>query len=301
MGEADSLIRHFLGYIRVEGGLSQATLEAYRRDLEDLFEWLKAVSAPSLKKVQFEDLAEHLQKLRSIRGLESTSIARHLASIRMFFRWMEATGRRKDNPARLLESPTRWQKLPDVLTPRQMGILLKAPQKHGGPLALRDTALLEVLYSSGLRATEVCSVALDEFNETLGVLIVHGKGGRDRIAPVGEPAVEAIVEYKDRLRAQLDRRDGHSKNKLFLSRTGRPLHRVAIWQIVQRHAVYAGLKDVHPHILRHSFATHLLRGGADLRVVQELLGHANIRTTQVYTHVDRSSLAKVVQGHHPRP
>ena len=298
---SDPLIRGFLGYIRVEGGLSAATLEAYRRDLQDLNIWIKENTPSSLQSISFQDLATHLRTLKTERKLESTSVARHLASIRIFFRWMEATSNRDDNPARLLETPTRWQRLPEVLTPKQMDLLLNSPRDHGGPLALRDIALLEVLYSSGLRATEICLIGMDEFNSTLGVLIIHGKGSKDRIVPVGEPAIEAIKDYKKNLRVQLDRRDGKSKSRLFLSRTGKPLHRVAIWQIVQRHARAAGLRDVHPHILRHSFATHLLHGGADLRVVQELLGHSNIQTTQVYTHVDRSSLAKVVKGHHPRP
>jgi integrase/recombinase XerD len=162
--------------------------------------------------------------------------------------------------------------------------------------------MLELMYAAGLRASEVGAIRVHEYQETLGVVLVHGKGNRERMVPVGVPAQQAVRVYLDALYPDLRRfDDGRDEDRLLLSNTGRPLERVAVWQIVRRLARRAGLEKIHPHMLRHSFATHLLAGGADLRVVQELLGHADIATTQIYTHVDRSRLKSVVAQHHPRP
>ena len=162
--------------------------------------------------------------------------------------------------------------------------------------------MLELMYAAGLRASEVGALRVNEYNATLGVLTVTGKGSKQRLVPIGRPAQEWVQRYLDELRGELTRfGDGRDERRLLLSNTGRPLERVAVWQIVRRLAHKAGLRNVHPHMLRHSFATHLLIGGADLRVVQELLGHSDIATTQIYTHVDRSRLREVVRKHHPRP
>jgi integrase/recombinase XerD len=182
--------------------------------------------------------------------------------------------------------------------------LLAAPDEQSGRLWLRDRALLELMYAAGLRASEVGALRLDEYNATLGVLTVTGKGSKQRLVPIGKPAQECVQRYLDNQRGELAQcggGDGRDERRLLLSNTGRPLERVAVWQIVRRHALRCGLRDVHPHKLRHSFATHMLIGGADLRVVQELLGHSDIATTQIYTHVDRSHLKEVVRKHHPRP
>ena len=294
--------REFLTYLRVEAGLARATLEAYTRDLDDLRRDLRAMRIASPQQIKPDHLAEHLRSLSRNRQLQPVSIARHLATIRVFCRFLFANGIIQDNPARLLETPSRWKRLPGVLSPKKINKLLAAPAPEHGRLWLRDKALLELMYAAGLRASEVADLKCNEYNPTLGVLIVTGKGSKQRMVPVGMPAQEATDTYLEQLRPQLTRFDDRrDKDRLMLSNTGRPLERVAVWQIVRRNAQLAGLTDVHPHKLRHSFATHMLVGGADLRTVQELLGHADIASTQIYTHVDRSHLRQVVKKYHPRP
>lgn len=321
--------RGFLTYIRVECGLAANTVEAYRRDLDDLLTDLAVSGRATLSDVTPRDLVAHLTGLKNDRGLTTSSIARHLATIKVFFRWAMSLGRLPENPADHLDQPTRWKRLPGVLSPRQVKALIDvapypppARQKPGAPppppLHLRDRALLETLYACGLRASEAATLRIADIRETFDLLIVTGKGDKQRIVPIGKPAAAAIRTYLSDCRPLLlgmsidgmacprRPRRGHANvqgasDRLFLSRTGRPLERVAIWQIVKRQAARAGLHDVHPHTLRHSFATHLLGGGADLRVVQELLGHADIATTQIYTHVDTSRLRDVHRKFHPRP
>jgi integrase/recombinase XerD len=295
-------VREFLTYLRVEAGLAPATLEAYGRDVGDLLADLRAQRLAGFDAVRPAHLAEHLRGLHRERGLQPSSIARHLATLRVLFRFLHANGRIADNPTVVLDTPTRWKRLPGVLTPGQMRALLKAPSPQHGRLWRRDRAMLELMYAAGLRASEVGALRNGDFNQTVGVVLVTGKGSRQRLVPIGEPAVEAVEDYRRELHPHLMRfADGRDAGRLLLSNTGRPLERVAVWQIVRRCAQRAGLRDVHPHMLRHSFATHLLVGGADLRVVQELLGHQDIATTQVYTHLDRSQLHEVVRKHHPRP
>jgi integrase/recombinase XerD len=301
-GDWGSPVREFLAFLRVEAGLAPATLAAYGRDLRDLAvdSLRKGVTGPAA--VSGDLLAAHLRTLHVERGLDATSIVRHLATLRVFFRWLAANRRIEADPAQLLERPVRWRRLPDVMSPAQIKRLLEAPTAEQGELWLRDKAMLELMYAAGLRASEVGGLRIDQVNRELGMLVVIGKGGRHRLVPIGRPAERWLGRYLEELRPRLGRfRDGRDRQRVLLSRTGRPLERVAVWQIVRRNAQAAGLKDVHPHRLRHSFATDLLRGGADLRVVQELLGHADIGTTQIYTHVDRSRLKDVIRKHHPRP
>ena len=298
----DQQVRDFFGYLRVEAGLSPATLEAYRRDLSVLRDKVVAEGIDCASEVEPALLAAHIRSLHKDKGLQPSSIARHLSTIRMFFRFLQASHKIEHDPARLLETPTRWKRLPDVLSPQKMKKLIEAANPASGKLWQRDRALLELMYAGGLRASEVAGVKPDDFKESLGVVLVTGKGSKDRLVPIGKPAREAIEQYNDELRPHLLRfEDGRDEGKFLLSNTGRPLERVAIWQIVRKAAKLAELGHVHPHTLRHSFATHLLAGGADLRVVQELLGHSDIGTTQVYTHIDRSQLKAVVAKYHPRP
>lgn len=302
------LHRQFLLFIRVECGLSANTLAAYSRDLIDLLADMQERGISSIGGVGARELSEHLVRLKTKRELAASSIVRHLATIKVFFRWLEARGFMDENPADVLDRPTRWRRLPGVLSRRQLKALLDAPApahwdgkgEAPVPLWLRDRAMLELMYASGLRASEVGAVQLTDYHETLGVVRVTGKGNKQRLVPVGKPALAAMQHYLAECRPLLAGGDGRDKGRLLLSRSGRPLERVAVWQIVRRNATAAGLKNVHPHVLRHSFATHLLAGGADLRVVQELLGHADIGTTQIYTHVDRSHLKDVHRKHHPR-
>ena len=298
----DRSVRDFLTWTRIEAGLAPATREAYARDLQELVGFLDERGLDGPDAVGPGDLAEHLQHLGRERGLQPSSITRHLATMRVFFRWLSANERIESDPARILDRPTQWKRVPGVLSPREMRRLVEAPSPEHGRLWVRDRCLLELMYAAGLRASEVGAIRLNEFHETLASVTVTGKGSKQRIVPIGDPAMLWTGRYLQEVRPDLARfKDGRDRHRLLLSFTGRPLERVAVWQIVRKFAAVAGLKNIHPHKLRHSFATHLLVGGADLRVVQELLGHADIGTTQVYTHVDRTHLREVVHSHHPRP
>jgi len=304
----DSIGDAFLTYIRVECGLSPNTVEAYARDLRELFESLRDAGVREPIDVAPRHLAEHVQGLRRDRALATSSVARHVATIKIFFRFLLSERRLETNPADWLEQPIRWRRLPSVLSPNQIRTLIEAaapppdadPAHDRLPLWLRDRAMLELMYACGLRAGEVGLIRDADLGEAIGVVRVLGKGQKERLVPMGRPAMEAIATYRQGCRPRLLKPDGRDQGRLLLSRTGRPLERVAVWQIVKRCAAAAGLKDVHPHTLRHSFATHMLMGGADLRVVQELLGHSDVSTTQVYTHVDHTRLRDVVRRYHPR-
>jgi len=293
----------FLTYLRVECGLLPNSLEAYGRDSAQLLWTLHDRGVTKLADAKGPVLSEHLASLKADRGLDGVSVVRHLATVRVFFRWAIAVGKVAEDPTTTLDRPTRWKRLPDVLNPQQVRKLIESVKPgpdEGAPATwLRDRALLELLYSSGLRASEVCTLKVTDVVEPLGVLRVEGKGGKHRLVPMGEPARDAVRRYLAECRPKLDRGPAASRSRLLLSRTGRPLERVRVWQIVSGAAKDAGLR-VYPHMLRHSFATHLLAGGADLRVVQEMLGHADIATTQIYTHVDRTRLRQVHKQHHPR-
>jgi len=300
----------FLVYLRVECGLAPASMEAYERDLVDLLAELSRDGAGAPADVSPRALAAHVRGLTRERGYASATLARRLATIKVFCRWMCARGFISSNPADVLDQPTRWKKLPGVLSPRQMRSLVEAasePERasDGPPLWIRDRAMLELMYACGLRASEVGAVQLADVKDTAAAVRVTGKGGRQRLVPMGRPAEAWLGRYLAECRPSLisaeaagERRD---KGRVFLTRSGRPIERVRVWQLVRRYAAIAGLSGVHPHVLRHSFATHLLVGGADLRTVQELLGHADISTTQIYTHVDRTQLKDVHKRCHPRP
>ena len=312
----------FGNYLRIECGMRPTTLEAYSRDLRDLFMDMAAAGVKDVAGLTPRNLAEHLQSLKAEREMEPSSVARHLATIKVFCRWLHAEGVIESNPADLLDQPTRWKKLPSYLGLNDMRKLLSAPARTeleakpaarkatatdlekpddvAGLLVLRDRAILELFYSSGLRATEAATLTLADVHPSVGGVRVIGKGDKQRLVPMGAPARAAIDAYLEAVRPKLVRGDGNDRGRVFLSRTGRPLERVALWQIVKRWARAAGVPDTHPHTLRHSFATHLLAGGADLRVLQEMLGHADIATTQIYTHVDRTHLKGVHKKFHPR-
>ncbi|MGD9688700.1 MAG: tyrosine recombinase [Phycisphaerales bacterium] len=311
--------RAFNVYLRVEAGLSRNTIAAYSRDLEDLLADLVAHGRTAPEQISLRDLTEHLARLKSTRGMSGSTVTRHIATIRVFFKFLVISERVKENPSAHLEQPTRWKRLPKVLSPRQAAQLVdsggasrlaRRDHKPGQiDLTLRDRCLLELLYSCGIRASEAAALGMDDVKPAQGVVLVTGKGNRQRLVPIGKPALRAVSEYLRDLRPRLASgavgsaragASGRDRGRLLLSRSGRPLERVSIWKLVRAHALQAGLPPTHPHVLRHSFATHLLAGGADLRVVQELLGHADIATTQIYTHVDRSRLKEVHRQYHPR-
>ncbi|MFG0306004.1 MAG: site-specific tyrosine recombinase [Phycisphaerales bacterium JB040] len=304
----DRAIDDYLVFARVECGLLPATVEAYHRDLLDLCEELAGAGVTEPAGATPGHLSAHLRSLSRERGYAPATLARHLATIKVFFRFLESNGRVTDNPTAHLDQPTRWKKLPGVLSPRQMRTLVEAAREPEGgsspPLWMRDRAMLEVMYACGLRASEVGRLGVSDVLAEQRLVKVTGKGEKQRLVPIGRPAIQAVERYVRECRATIvtaevagERRD---RGRMFLSRTGRPLDRVRVWQLVKAYAERAGLGHVHPHMLRHSFATHLLGGGADLRIVQDLLGHADIATTQVYTHVDKGRLREVVKLHHPR-
>ncbi len=286
----------FADYLRSECHLAENTVSAYRRDLQRLLEWLGPRRIPQLT---IRDLADYAGWLHDQR-LAPASIARHIVTLRMFFKYLQLEGVLDENLAELLGSQKLWERIPKVLTPEHVERFLTAPRRQD-PYYWRDRALLELLYASGCRASELSHLLLRNVHLAERYSICHGKGNKQRVTPLGHKAVEAIQSYLDHERPRLVEISGGTPEWLLLSRRGWRLRREAIWELVKKYARRAGISsDVSPHTLRHSFATHLLAGGADLRQVQEMLGHASIATTQIYTHVDSSRLQKVHRQFHPR-
>jgi integrase/recombinase XerD len=286
----------FTDYLRSECHLADNTISAYRRDLQRLLNWLKGRRIPQLS---IRDLADYAGWLHQ-QQLAPASIARHIVTLRMFFKYLQLEGILQENLAELLGSQKLWQRIPHVLTPRHVEAFLNSPRRHD-TYYWRDRALLELLYATGCRASELSNLRIRDLNLTDRYCICQGKGNKQRVTPLGRKAVEAIQAYIEHERPRLVEASGQSPEWLLLSRRGRRLRREAIWELVKKYARRAGISSsISPHTLRHSFATHLLAGGADLRQVQELLGHASIATTQIYTHVDSTRLKKVHRQFHPR-
>ncbi|HHM12852.1 MAG TPA: site-specific tyrosine recombinase XerD [Planctomycetaceae bacterium] len=297
-GSASSELEAFTYFLRRECQLSDNTVAAYRRDMRRFLRWAKSQkgSPPSM---DVRQLADYVAWLHS-RSLAPASIARHVVSLRMYYRFLQLDGRVRDNPAELLGSQTLWKKIPEVIPPRLIDRFLRAPRPRD-PFPLRDRALLELLYATGCRASEVSHLEVRNVHLKERYCLCEGKGNKQRILPLGAAARHAIAEYLNGERGSLAAKAASPPPWLLLSKSGRRLRREAIWEIVRKYARRAGLpKRVSPHTLRHSFATHMLAGGADLREVQELLGHASIATTQIYTHVDTSRLQRVHRSCHPR-
>lgn len=289
------LLDAFLDSLSVERGLSRNTRAAYERDLTHYLAYLQRKKMKSIAVVSRRDIGDFLLHEKD-RGLRSSSIARALAAIRMFHRFLSEENHLQDDVTQSLETPKRWKSLPGYLTELEMEALLAAPDSRT-PEGVRDRAILELIYACGLRASEVTSLDVGHLNLETGYLRVFGKGGKERMVPVGTEARRSLSLYlKQRAGGVIP---GHV---LFPARAGHRMTRQALWALIKRYAQKAGLsKKVYPHLLRHSFATHLLEGGADLRVVQELLGHSDISTTQIYTHVDQSRLKGIHKKFHPRP
>ncbi|QDU92745.1 site-specific tyrosine recombinase XerD [Lignipirellula cremea] len=293
---AQQRIETFVDYLRSECRLSEHTVEAYGRDLRRFQGWLAGRHVRSLQLSELSDFVGMLKDLK----LAPSSIARHIVSLRMFFRYLQLEGVLTDNLAELLGSPKLWERVPEVLSPQRVERFLHAPRAND-PFRLRDRALLELLYATGCRASELSNMKVRDVHLADAYCLCHGKGDKQRLTPLGEPAIAAVQEYLAQQRPDLAAAAGSEPAWLILSRTGRRLRREAIWEIVKKYAARAGLPTaISPHSLRHSFATHLLAGGADLRQVQEMLGHASIATTQIYTHVDQSRLKKIHAQFHPR-
>ena len=291
------LLDRFADFLALEQGASPRTSEAYGRDVQRLalYAASKGASAPS--EISSRVLREFVYHLKDL-GLAPASIRRNISSVRTYFRFLLADGLVVRDPSERLETPKRWRSLPDVLTVDEIVRLLAAPTLDD-PLVFRDRALLELAYGAGLRVSEWITLPVREVLLEEGLVRVFGKGSKERLVPIGRSAIGALAMYVRELRPRLER--GEGKGLLFLNARGRPLSRMGAWKILKRYVERAGIaKHVSPHTLRHSFATHLLEGGADLRAVQEMLGHADISTTQIYTHVDREYLRTVHKQYHPR-
>jgi integrase/recombinase XerD len=292
-GDIDS----FLLYLATERGLSTNYQLSTRASLEAFQKWAEGRGVESVAKVTPPLLSEFLISEKK-RGLSATSIKLEAVALRIFFRFLTARYRIQGDPAEKLPLPRLPQTLPQPLSQNQITKLVAAPAGDT-PLEVRDRALLELLYACGLRIAEACSVRLENLDEEGGVIRVTGKGNKTRLIPVGRAALEALKSYLTSARPKLV--SPKSGGEIFLSVRGHALTPARIWQLVRHYATIAGIQeDIHPHQLRHSFATHLLAGGADLRIIQEMLGHASIATTQIYTQVDRSQLKSVHKKFHPR-
>jgi len=292
----ESYIDRFLEHLVVERGLAQNSLEAYRRDLARYAGYLTG----RRRQITALDRAEVPRYLLILReaGLSPRSVARHLSAIRQFHRFLVREGHATEDPTAHLESPRPWRRLPTVLSSEEVERLL-APRDATSPLQYRDGAMLEVLYASGLRVSELVGLRLADLDLTVGIIRVVGKGDKERLVPLGDAAVTSLRAYLTHGRPRLERR--RASPHLFLGRHGRKLTRQMFWRLLKRYVGAAGIaKRVTPHTLRHSFATHLLEHGADLRSVQMMLGHADIATTQIYTHLSRAHLKAIYDKHHPR-
>ncbi len=288
----------FLHYLMAECGVSSHTLAAYRSDLMLFMRWRKQETAGPLADMDASTLSGYVEWLNRL-GLAPSSVCRHLASLSTYFRYLVFEGRLSDNVAKLLVAPAVWDRLPTVLSPAAVDRLLASPNGETR-LGRRDRAVLETLYATGCRASEVAGLRPIDLDMKRGLARCVGKGNKERQVPLGSRAIEALAAYLQRDRPVLVLRKP-ATTTVFVSKSGHPLSRIGLWQVVKRHAQAAGLRaDVSPHTLRHSFATHLLAGGADLRAVQEMLGHASIATTQIYTRVELSRLQAVHSRHHPR-
>ncbi len=299
-------VRDFLDYLTIEAGLSNNTVLAYGRDLIYFLKHCKSNNINSLTQVKPNVIQNYLKFLVQ-NSKSDSSIKRSLVAIRMFLRFAKLTGLIDNDFASILDSPKIWQRLPNVCSKKQVIDLLNAPSSDQ-PFYLRDRAILEILYATGIRASELAGLKLSDLNIDIGYLRCVGKGSKERIIPIGKTAIAATIDYLDGLRPKLagpaSRPYGgpESADFLFLSRTGRPLSRIEIWRLVKKYALRAGMpRNLTVHTLRHCFATHLLTGGADLRSVQEMLGHVDIATTQIYTHVDKERLRMIHKKYHPRP
>jgi integrase/recombinase XerD len=287
----------FDDFLTLEQGASGRTIEAYRRDIERLVDFSRTRAASQPADITSKLLREFVFHLKDV-GLSPSSIRRNISAIRTYFRFLLAEGAVTRDPSERLETPKRWRTLPDVLTVDEVSSLIAAPTLDD-PLVFRDRAMLELAYGAGLRVSEWITIGIRDIMLEDKLVRVFGKGSKERLVPIGRSAIGAIATYTRELRPRLEK--GAGKGVLFLNARGEPLTRMGAWKILRRYVERAKIsKHVSPHTLRHSFATHLLEGGADLRAVQEMLGHADISTTQIYTHVDREYLRKVHKQYHPR-
>lgn len=290
-------LERFNDHLAVEKGSSPRTSEAYLLDLARFATFCHIKGAKTPAEATAKVLREYVYHLKDL-GLSASSIRRNISAVRSYFRFMLGEGELVSDPSERLEAPKRWRTLPEVLTVDEVTRLIGAPTLEE-PLAFRDRAMLELAYGAGLRVSEWISLGTKDVLMEDHLVRVFGKGSKERLVPIGRSAIAATAIYLRELRPKLEK--GQGKGVLFLNARGEPLSRMGAWKILRKYVEIAGItKAVSPHTLRHSFATHLLEGGADLRAVQEMLGHADISTTQIYTHVDREYLRSVHKQFHPR-
>jgi integrase/recombinase XerD len=290
------VLDRYLESLAVERGLSRNTVDGYRNDLSRLGEALAKKGGRDLLVALPADLSAHMRDLQR-QGLSPRSSARALSAIRGFYEHLVTAGERKDNPAVNLLPPKLWKPLPKVLSEDEVEALLAAPDV-GTPLGLRDRAMLELLYATGLRVSELVGLTLPQLRLDVGFLIAFGKGSKERVVPVGEQAEMWVKRYLREVRPELAR---GRHQAVFANKDGDPMSRVGFWMLIKKHGLKAGVRaEISPHVLRHSFATHLLEHGADLRAVQTMLGHADISTTQIYTHIHQQRLKSLYDRFHPR-
>lgn len=296
-GSPGAHLEPFVNYLEAECGMSANSVKAYRSDLRQFFEWFEQHGPTDVTAVELSHLTAYLKHLHG-RQLAATSIARHLVSIKMFFRYLVLEGILQESAVELLSSPKLWQHLPKVLSPDTVDRLLAAPLP-ADRYPLRDRAILTVMYATGCRASETANLTLADVNLSERFCRCIGKGNKERLVSLNPVAVASIEAYLQYERPDLAKRE--DPGYLFLSRSGNSLTRISIWHLVKKYAARVGCsREVSPHTLRHSFATHMLAGGAEIRALQELMGHASISTTQIYTHVEHSRLKAVHQRCHPR-
>jgi integrase/recombinase XerD len=295
--DLDLLVDEYINYITVEKGLSKKTAQAYASDLADFLDFLHGQNVMSIQHADTAMILKHVIDLRN-QNLGARSRARHLVSLRGFYGYLTKTGVLSSNPAKMVELPKSGLKLPDVLNIQQVDALLNAPDRET-LRGMRDAAMLEMIYAAGLRVSELIQLPTTGVHLEAGFVRVIGKGDKERVVPIGRKALTAVQTYLSEARPLLIKK--HVSKYLFIARAGKPMTRQGFWKLMRKYALMAGIKQkISPHSLRHSFASHLLEGGADLRAVQVMLGHVDIATTQIYTHVAHKRLIEVHRKYHPR-
>lgn len=294
----EELLETFLNYLSVERGLARNTIISYRDDLHVYMDFLKKRNINTFFNANRDDITEFMFYQKD-KGLNASSIARRIAAIKAFYRFLTRERMLKNDPTSLVDSPKLWKKIPQTLSLNEIDAFLSQPdtRKNQG---IRDKAILEILYATGMRVSEAANLKLDNLNLDIGFLRCVGKGNKERVIPIGKKAIKSLKRYLEGSRLSLLK--NRESEFLFLSRFGRRISRQSLWKLIKKYARSAKIKKpIKPHILRHSFATHLLERGADLRSVQEMLGHANISTTQIYTHINKDRLKATHKMFHPRP
>ncbi|MBU1184846.1 MAG: site-specific tyrosine recombinase XerD [Pseudomonadota bacterium] len=291
------LIDEYLNFMAIEKGASPNTIDGYSRDLNRYAGFVGELGIRKIGEVGTEELISYLARLQG-EGLAANTVNRALAALRGFYKYLLREKKVDSTPIAHIELARVWSRLPDVLSREEMGLLLAQPDS-ATPASVRDSAMLELMYATGIRVSELVGLTVNSINWQVGYLVAMGKGGKERIVPMGQMAYDQVKRYLNGARPLLLK--GGESDILFLNRSGEGLTRQGLWKIVKKYAAKANLaKKVHPHTFRHSFATHLLEGGADLRSVQIMLGHADISTTQIYTHVTRERLKEIHRKYHPR-